>query len=164
MKIPRLRQRHEHRGEGEPASEAADDPAPGAGSSSSETVGGVRVPPAAPASSEGITAVAFAVECYADAWREAATDAELAFGWWVTASVRDRSGAATAYFAAFEREEKAALAYQDARVAWRLGRARDEPQPRRRSDEVSALAPGMSYTASYVDGAQEETPNPAGSS
>src|SRR5579863_9110324 len=90
MRIPRFRQRHERRGEEEPASEAADDPASGAGSSSSETVGGVRLPPAAPASSDGITAIAFAVECYADAWREAATDAELAFGWWVTASVRDR--------------------------------------------------------------------------
>ena len=61
-----------------------------------------------------------------DAWREAATDAELAFGWWVRATVLDRSGAATAYFAAFEREEKAALAYQDAWTAWRSRRARDE--------------------------------------
>jgi len=82
------------------------------------------VPPAAVAASDGMTAVALAVERYSEAWREAATDAELAFGWWGRATMLDRRRAATAYFAGFEREEKAALAYQDAWTAWHSGRAR----------------------------------------
>ena len=80
--------------------------------------------PAALVVSDGMTAVDLAVERYSEAWREAATDAELAFDWWVRTTVLDRRRAATGYFAAFEREEKAALAYRDAWTAWRSGRAR----------------------------------------
>ena len=126
MWIPRLGQRRRHGGGGESASAAAGNAASAVSSPSSAVGGGVRVQSVAAAASQGTMGVASAVEGYSDAWREAATDAELAFGWWVRATVPDRSGAATAYFAAFEREEKAALAYQDAWRAWHSGRARDE--------------------------------------
>jgi hypothetical protein len=126
MRIPRFRQRHEHGARGEFAQAVADVPATAASRPSARTRTGVGVDPTAPAATEGMTAAALAVERHWEAWREAATDAELAFGWWIGATVLDRKRAATGYFAAFEREEKAALAYQDAWKAWRSRCARDQ--------------------------------------
>jgi hypothetical protein len=63
---------------------------------------------------------ALAVERYSVGWHEAATDSELAFRWWVDASVSDRRVAAIGYFAALEREERAARAYQ---TAWEASRS-----------------------------------------
>jgi hypothetical protein len=126
MRIPRFRQRQERSAGGESARAAADDPTAAPGRPSPGTGSGVLVPPAVPAATEGMTSVAAAVEGYWEAWREAATDAELAFGWWVGAAVLERRRAATGYFAAFEREERAARAYQDAWKAWRSGGARDQ--------------------------------------
>ena len=54
---------------------------------------------------------------YYDAWREAATDVEAASRHWQAARDGEREGAALAYFAALDREEKAAAEYK---VAWRL--------------------------------------------
>jgi hypothetical protein len=73
-----------------------------------------------------MTAVASTAERYREAWQEAATDAELAFDWWIGATVLDQRCAAIGYFAALEREERAALAYEDAWNAWRTRRARDQ--------------------------------------
>jgi hypothetical protein len=53
----------------------------------------------------------------AQAWREAALDAELAFLWWQSAASGDRDGAAASYLAAIEREEKAASEYSRASEA-----------------------------------------------
>jgi hypothetical protein len=125
MWIPRFRQRRRHGGGGGSAWAAACNAASAASLPSSTERSGRCAQPVAVAASEGTMGVASAVEGYSDAWREAATDADLAFGWWVSATVPDRSGAATAYFAAFEREEKAALAYQDAWMALRSARACD---------------------------------------
>jgi hypothetical protein len=51
-----------------------------------------------------------------DAWREAATDVEAASRYWQAAQDEEREGAALAYFAALDREEKAAAEYK---IAWR---------------------------------------------
>ena len=50
-----------------------------------------------------------------DAWRDAATDVEAAWRRWRAASGCSRADAAHAFFAALDREEKAASAYQ---LAW----------------------------------------------
>jgi hypothetical protein len=53
----------------------------------------------------------------ASAWRDAAVDAELAFGWWKSAAQAERGQAAAVYLAAIEREEKAAREYSRALTA-----------------------------------------------
>ena len=50
-----------------------------------------------------------------DAWRAAAIDVEASSRRWRSAAGSERADAALAYFAALEREEKAAAAYQ---LAW----------------------------------------------
>jgi hypothetical protein len=52
---------------------------------------------------------------YLDAWRAAAIDVEASSRRWRSATREERAGAALAFFAALEREEKAATAYQ---LAW----------------------------------------------
>ena len=52
---------------------------------------------------------------YLDAWRDAADDVEAASRRWRAASAHARSDAALAFFAALDREEQAAAAYQ---LAW----------------------------------------------
>jgi hypothetical protein len=63
---------------------------------------------------EHITRLIVEVGNSASAWRDAALDAELAFRWWASAPQIDRAGAAAAYLAAIEREEKAAKEYRSA--------------------------------------------------
>jgi hypothetical protein len=58
-----------------------------------------------------ITRLVVEVANCASAWRDAAVDAELAFGWWKNAGQVDRAKAAALYLAAIEREEKAAQEY-----------------------------------------------------
>jgi hypothetical protein len=55
----------------------------------------------------------------ASAWRGAALDAELAYRRYKTAPQAERGGAAAAYLAAIEREEKAAAEYSQALEACR---------------------------------------------
>jgi hypothetical protein len=59
-----------------------------------------------------------------DSWREAAYDVEAASRRWQTASAHDRHAAALAFFAALDREEKAATEYENAWRAWRPIRSR----------------------------------------
>jgi hypothetical protein len=54
-----------------------------------------------------------------NAWRRAAVEAELAFGWWKHAAQADRGEAAAVYLAAIEREETAANEYSRALEACR---------------------------------------------
>jgi hypothetical protein len=63
---------------------------------------------------ERITRLVVEVANHASAWRAAAVDAELAFGWWKSARQADRGTAAAVYLAAIEREEKAANEYSRA--------------------------------------------------
>jgi len=63
---------------------------------------------------EHITRLVVEVGIRAGAWREAATDAQLAFEWWKSAGREHRVTAASVYLAAIEREEKAANEYSDA--------------------------------------------------
>jgi hypothetical protein len=63
---------------------------------------------------EHITRLVVEVGNCASAWRDAAVDAELAFGWWKIADHADRGKAAVVYVAAIEREEKAAQEYSRA--------------------------------------------------
>jgi len=63
------------------------------------------------------------VRCF-DAWRDAAYDVEAAARRWRTAPAGDLEGAALGFFAALEREEKAATEYE---LAWRAW----GPPPRR---------------------------------
>jgi hypothetical protein len=53
-----------------------------------------------------------------DAWREAAYDVEAASRRWRSASAEDWEAAACGFFAALEREEKAASEYERACRAW----------------------------------------------
>jgi hypothetical protein len=55
---------------------------------------------------------------YYDAWREAATDVEAASRHWRAARDAERNGAALVFFAALDREAKAAAEYQIALRAW----------------------------------------------
>jgi len=128
MRIPRFSQRQEHGAGPGSARPPAANPAAAAGPPSPGRANGACVEPAGPGAALGEPAVTPAVEHYWEAWREAATDAELAFGWWVGATVLDRTRAATGYFAAFEREERAAFAYQDAWQARHSGRAHDRAE------------------------------------
>ena len=59
-----------------------------------------------------------------DSWREAAYEVEAASRRWQAASADDRHGAALAFFAALDREEKAAAEYEHAWRAWRPVRSR----------------------------------------
>jgi hypothetical protein len=61
-----------------------------------------------------ITRLVVEVGNRASAWRDAASDAALAYRWWKTASLKERGDAAAAYLAAIEREEKAAAEYRAA--------------------------------------------------
>jgi hypothetical protein len=63
---------------------------------------------------EQITGLVVDVANRASAWRAAAADAELAYGWWKAAPLEARGDAAAAYLAAIEREEKAAAEYSRA--------------------------------------------------
>lgn len=54
-----------------------------------------------------------------DAWREAAYDVEKASRWWRTSPAEDWEAAASGFFAALEREEKAASEYEREWLAWR---------------------------------------------
>jgi transposase len=63
---------------------------------------------------ERITRVVVDVGNRASAWRDAATDAELAYRWWKTAPPVQRGDAGAGYLAAIEREEKAAAEYSRA--------------------------------------------------
>jgi hypothetical protein len=58
------------------------------------------------------------VRCF-DAWRDAAYDVEVASRRWRTALPDDWEAAASGFFAALEREEKAATEYERAWRAWR---------------------------------------------
>jgi hypothetical protein len=49
---------------------------------------------------------------FLDAWREAADDVEECARRWRAACIDDRADAAAAFFAALEREERAAVAYE----------------------------------------------------
>ena len=60
---------------------------------------------------EHVTRLVVEVANRADAWREAADDAELAYRWWSSAPPEERGNAAAVYLAAIEREEKAAVEY-----------------------------------------------------
>jgi hypothetical protein len=55
----------------------------------------------------------------ASAWRDAASDAKLAYRWWAVADQAHRDDAAAVYLAAIEREEKAAAEYSKALEACR---------------------------------------------
>lgn len=126
MRIPRARQRREQSAGGESAPRAATNPVGARSRPSPVSASGGGFEQAAPAPAQSTPAAAWAVGRYREAWQEAATDAELAFGRWDAATVLDRKWAGTGYFAAFEREEKAALAYHDAWTRWRSERARDQ--------------------------------------
>ena len=63
---------------------------------------------------EHVTRLVVDVGNCASAWRDAATDAELAFARWRNAAQVDRGEAAAVYLAAIEREEKAASEYSRA--------------------------------------------------
>lgn len=65
-------------------------------------------------SKKRITWLVVEVGSRASAWRQAATDAQLAFEWWRSAAQGDRVTAAAVYMAAIEREEKAANEYSAA--------------------------------------------------
>jgi hypothetical protein len=58
-----------------------------------------------------------AVRCF-DAWRDAAYDVEAASRRWRTAQADDWEAAASGFFAALDREEKAATEYERAWRAW----------------------------------------------
>jgi hypothetical protein len=58
------------------------------------------------------------VRCF-DAWREAAYDVEAASRRWQGAPPDDWEASASGFFAALEREEKAAAEYERAWHAWR---------------------------------------------
>jgi hypothetical protein len=66
---------------------------------------------------ERVRRLVIAVADYADAWREAANDAERAFQRWTHTPYAERPEAAAAYLAAIDREERAANDYS--RV-WRV--------------------------------------------
>jgi hypothetical protein len=68
----------------------------------------------APHVRDHITKLVVDVGNRADAWRDAAVDAELAFLRWKDADHAERRGAAAAYLAAIEREEQAASEYSRA--------------------------------------------------
>lgn len=57
------------------------------------------------------------VRCF-DAWRDAAYDVEAASRWWRRAPAVDWEAAAAGFFAALEREEKAASEYERVWRAW----------------------------------------------
>jgi hypothetical protein len=59
-----------------------------------------------------------------DWWREAAYEVEATSRRWQTASAEERHAAALAFFAALDREEKAAAEYEHAWRAWRPIRSR----------------------------------------
>jgi hypothetical protein len=59
-----------------------------------------------------------------DSWREAADDVEAAARRWQNTSPDDRRAAALGFFAALDREEKAAAEYEQAWRAWRPIRSR----------------------------------------
>ena len=61
-----------------------------------------------PRAREHVTRLVVEVGNRASQWREAAVDAELAYGRWKSALQTDRPDAAAVYLAAIEREEKAA--------------------------------------------------------
>ncbi len=63
---------------------------------------------------EHVTRLVVEVADRAAAWRQAATDAELAFRSWQTAPWAARTEAASVYLAAIEREEQAANDYRRA--------------------------------------------------
>jgi hypothetical protein len=67
-----------------------------------------------PRAKEHITMLVIEVGNSASAWRDAALDAERAFGWWASAPRCERAGAAAVYLAAIELEEKAANEYRSA--------------------------------------------------
>lgn len=62
-----------------------------------------------------ITRLVVEVGNWAGAWRSAAAETELAFGWWKQAPRGERDAAAAIHLAATEREETAANEY---RRAW----------------------------------------------
>lgn len=64
-----------------------------------------------------------AIRCF-DSWREAAYDVEAASRRWRTAAPDEQPAAALAFFAALDREEKAAAEYEHAWRALRLIRSR----------------------------------------
>jgi hypothetical protein len=68
---------------------------------------------------ERVTQLVLEVGSRARAWRGAAFDAELAYRRWTVAARADRDDAAAVYFAAIEREEKAAAEYSKALDACR---------------------------------------------
>lgn len=63
---------------------------------------------------ELVTRLVVDVGDHADAWRDAAIDAERAFLWWRSAAANERRDAAAAYLAAIDREETAAFQYSKA--------------------------------------------------
>ena len=73
--------------------------------------------PCSPTVKAHITRLVVEVGNHAQAWRDAATDAELAFRWWTSAADGERGKAAAVYRAAAEREDAAANEY---RRAWEM--------------------------------------------
>ncbi len=118
MKIPEFRLLRGRCTEGGCARTEAERSSSATGNQSREPPTAGRAEPAAPAPVAGHASV-LTVERYREGWHEAATDAELAFRWWIDANASDRRPAAIGFFAAFEREERAACAYQTAWEAWR---------------------------------------------
>jgi hypothetical protein len=72
---------------------------------------GARRQAVTPRVREHVTRLVVEVGSCANAWREAAVDAELAYRWWRDAAWPERADAAAVYLAAIEREEKAAAEY-----------------------------------------------------
>jgi hypothetical protein len=83
---------------------------------------------------DGRTHLRYAVEDHLEIWRRASVDAAIAFSRWHEASRGDRRSASLAYFAAVEREEKAAREYERAWMGLR------SPAGERRTAEDAGLA------------------------
>src|ERR1700736_944636 len=97
MKMPGFRLRRGcHAGDDRTPTPAETAPA-AAATDSRDTPAAGRADHAAPAAIAGSIS-ALAVKRYSEGWHEAATDSELAFRWWVDASVSDRRVAAIGYF------------------------------------------------------------------
>lgn len=73
--------------------------------------------PPSPTVKAHITRLVVEVGNRAQAWRDAATDAERAFCWWTNSAEGERGEAAAVYRAAAEREDAAANEY---RRAWEM--------------------------------------------
>jgi hypothetical protein len=144
MKITEFRLRREHRTEDRCERQPTERSTPATGNASrgSPTAGRAEAAVAVPGH-----ASLLAVERYREDWHEAATDAELAFRWWIDAHASDRRPAAIGFFAALEREERAACAYQTAWKAWRATPASGEASDEYRDPTLRVARPIRSRVA-----------------